>query len=137
MKFILRFWVELLVVFKGVCRELKLHTSQTALRLISTLVSSLGLCSFSKKITIWFKCWFGCREGSISPHQHFQRRLLGCFALDRRLSVIQRLKETEQTGSLTDSAEFDTERLHLDEQVLHVDDLVPYQRLEEHAHQAH
>ena len=53
------------------------------------------------------------------------------------LSGVEGLQQPEQSGSFSDAAELDAEGLHLDEQVLDVDDLVPDQRLEEDADQAH
>lgn len=67
----------------------------------------------------------------------FRTGLFGRFALRRRLSVIQCLEEAEETSSLAYSAKLDAERLHLDEQVLHIDDLVADQRLKKNAHQTH
>lgn len=63
--------------------------------------------------------------------------LLGWFGLGRRLSGVQRLEEAEEAGGFADAAELDAEGLDLDEKVLHVDDLVPDQRLQEDADEPH
>lgn len=54
---------------------------------------------------------------------------LGWFGLGRGLAGVQGLQQAEEAGGLADAAELDAEGLDLDEQVLNVDDLVPYQRL--------
>ena len=51
--------------------------------------------------------------------------------------LLQRLEQPEEARRLADPAELDAERLHLDEEVLDVDDLVADQRLQKHAHQSH
>ena len=60
----------------------------------------------------------------------------GGFGLGGVFSGVQRLEEAEQSGGFADSAELDAEGLNLDEEVLHVDDLVSDQRLKEDADQA-
>jgi hypothetical protein len=45
------------------------------------------------------------------------------------------LQESEESGRLSDLGELDAEGLHLNEQVLDVDDLVADQRLQEDAHE--
>lgn len=62
---------------------------------------------------------------------------LGWFGLGRRVAGVQRLEEAEEAGSFADAAELDAEGLDLDEKVLHVDDLVPDQRLQEDADESH
>lgn len=64
-------------------------------------------------------------------------RSLGGLSLGRGLPGVKGLEEAEEAGSLTDAAELDAEGLDLDKEVLHVDDLVPDQRLQEDAHQPH
>lgn len=59
----------------------------------------------------------------------------GRFGLGGVFSGVQGLEEAEKAGSLADAAELDAEGLNLDEEVLHVDDLVPDQRLQEDADQ--
>lgn len=61
----------------------------------------------------------------------------GRLALGRHLSVIQSLEEAEESGGFTDPTELDAEGLHLDEQILDINDLVPDEGLEEDAHQTH
>lgn len=62
---------------------------------------------------------------------------LGWFGLGRRLSGVQRLEEAEEAGGFADAAELDAEGLDLNEKVLHIDDLVPDQRLQEDADEPH
>lgn len=63
--------------------------------------------------------------------------LLGWFGLGRRLSGVQCLEEAEEASGFADAAELDAEGLDLDEKVLHIDDLVPDQRLQEDADEPH
>lgn len=65
------------------------------------------------------------------------KALFGRFDLWGDFSCIQGLEEAEEAGCFPYAAELNAKGLHLDEQVLHVDDLVPDQRLQEHTHQAH
>lgn len=61
-------------------------------------------------------------------------RSLGDLSLSRGLPSIKGLEKTKEAGSFTDATELDTEGLDFDEEVLHVDDLVPDQRLQKHTH---
>ena len=45
----------------------------------------------------------------------------------------KRFQETEKPGGFSDTTEFNAKGLHLDKQILHVDDLVPNERLKAHA----
>lgn len=65
------------------------------------------------------------------------KALFGRFDLWGDFSCIQGLEEAEEAGCFPYAAELNAKGLHLDEQVLHVYDLVPDQRLKEHTHQAH
>lgn len=62
---------------------------------------------------------------------------LGGLGLGGSLPSVQGLEEAEEASSFTDTAELDAEGLDLDEEVLHIDDLVPDQRLQEDTHQPH
>lgn len=46
-------------------------------------------------------------------------------------------EQPEQTCSFSDARELNAKSLHLQEQILHVNDLVADQRLEEDTHQSH
>lgn len=67
----------------------------------------------------------------------YECSLFGRFGLGGVFSSVQGLEEAEEAGCLADAAELDAEGLDLDEEVLHVDDFVTDQRLEEDAHQTH
>lgn len=54
-------------------------------------------------------------------------RSLGSLGLGSSFPGVEGLKEAEEAGSLTYAAELDAESLDLNEEVLHVDDLVPDQ----------
>lgn len=66
---------------------------------------------------------------------HRLRGLFGGLDLSGVFSSVQGLEQTEEAGGFTDAAELDAECLNLDEEVLHINDLVPYERLEEDADQ--
>lgn len=66
---------------------------------------------------------------------HHLAGLFGGLDLGGGFSGVQGLEQSEEAGSFPDAAELDAECLNLDEEVLHVNDLVPYQRLEEDADQ--
>ena len=51
--------------------------------------------------------------------------------------VVHAFQEAEERCSLAYPAKFDAKGLHLDKEVLDVDNLVPDERLQEDAHQAH
>lgn len=53
------------------------------------------------------------------------------------LTAFQRFQQPEEACSLSDAREFNAERLDLQKQVLHIDDLVPYQALQKDANQPH
>merc|ERR1719375_569212 len=75
-----------------------------------------------------------------SLNQLMRAALPGRFIIRRHLSrllVLQGLEETKERSCLAYPGELDTKCLHLNEQVLDVDDLVANQRLEEHADQPH
>lgn len=63
------------------------------------------------------------------------KTLFGGFGLGGGLSGVQGLEQAEEAGGFSDAAELDAEGLDLDEEVLHVDDLVSDQRLQEDADQ--
>ena len=51
--------------------------------------------------------------------------------------LLERLEQPEKPCRLPNSAELDTEGLDLDEEILHVDNLVSDQRLQENTDEAH
>ena len=62
--------------------------------------------------------------------------LLDEAPLGPSLRLLERFEQPKEARRLADVAELNAECLHLDEQVLHVDDLVPDEGLEEYAHKA-
>ena len=62
---------------------------------------------------------------------------LRATAVSTRRTRLQPLEQAEERGGLAYAGELDAEALHLQQQLLHADQVVAYEALQEHAHQAH
>lgn len=59
------------------------------------------------------------------------------MSFDSSGCLFQCLQHPKEWCRFFDSAKFDAKGLHFDKQIMHIDDLVAYERLQEDAHQTH